>query len=107
LLSANFSPQRSTSRAEAAVTLVSVLIAGKKLQLLSAANANSVLTGVPDAGSLPPFARRYVATAIQNGLLTLQSGNTLQPGQPFTHAELATALNTVRTNFGPVVITAP
>jgi Chitobiase/beta-hexosaminidase C-terminal domain/S-layer homology domain len=106
LLSANFSPQRPTSRAEAAVALVSVLIAGKKLQLLSASSANSVLTGVPDAGSLPPFARRYVATAIQSGVLTLQSGNTLQPGQTFTHAELAASLNTIRTNFGPVVITA-
>lgn len=106
LLSANFLPQRPTSRAEAAVALVSVLIAGKKLQLLSASSANSVLTGVPDAGSLPPFARRYVATAIQSGVLTLQSGNTLQPGQTFTHAELAASLNTIRTNFGPVVITA-
>jgi hypothetical protein len=105
LLSANFSPQKPTSRAEAAVILVSLLMAGRKLQLLSATSANNVLNGVPDAVNLPPVARRYVATAIQNGLLPLQSGRRLQPGQPYSHAELASALETIRTNFGPVVVT--
>lgn len=107
LLSANFSPQRPISRAEAAITLVSILIAANKVQLLSAASANSVLNGVSDAGSLPPFARRYAATAIQNGVLALESGNMLQPSQPYSHTELAAALNTIKAKFGPIVITGP
>jgi hypothetical protein len=104
LLSANFSPQRPTARAEAAVILVSILMAGQKVQLLSAAGSDTVLASVPDAAGLPAFARRYIATAIQNGVLILQAGNTVLAAQPYTHADLAAALNTIQTNFGTVVV---
>jgi hypothetical protein len=104
LLSANFSPQRPTSRVEAAVILVSILMAGQKVQLLSTASSDTVLASVPDASSLPAFARRYIATAIQNGVLILQAGNTIQASQPYTHANLAAALNTIQANFGAVVV---
>ena len=104
LLSANFSPQRATSRAEAAVILVSILMAAQKLQLLDAAASNTVLATVPDATTLPLFARRYLATAIQNGILILQPGNTIQAGQPYLHADLAAALTAIQAHFGTVVV---
>ncbi|MGA3370442.1 MAG: chitobiase/beta-hexosaminidase C-terminal domain-containing protein [Terracidiphilus sp.] len=104
LLSANFSPQRPASRAEAAVILVSILMAGQKVQLLSAASSDTVLSSVPDAVGLHAFERRYIATAIQNGVLALQAGNTVQAAQPLTHADLTAALSAIQNNFGTVVV---
>jgi hypothetical protein len=99
-LSANFSANKPTSRAESAIILVSILVAGNKLHLLSPASANAVLAGAPDVGGLPLAARPYIATAIQNGILTLLPGNTIQPAAPYTHPGLMAALETINTTFG-------
>src|SRR4029077_19440312 len=105
-LSANFLPGRPTTRAEAAVVLVSVLVAADKLKLLDAASSNGVLANVSDAGGVPLAARPFLATALQAGNLTLDAGNTLKPNQPYTHAELTGALNTIQTHFGTLAVPA-
>jgi hypothetical protein len=45
-----------------------------------------------------------LATAIQNGILILQPGNTIQAGQPYLHADLAAALTAIQAHFGTVVV---
>jgi hypothetical protein len=109
-LSANFLPDTAPTRAEFAVLLVSLLLAGNKLELLSITDTNAVLSSVPDAGNsmlLPFLARPFIATAVKNGILTLEAGNNFQPTQPSSFADLITGLNAIQQQFGlPVIIPA-
>lgn len=102
-----FEPNRGVSRAELAVLLVSLLVAGNKLQLLSFADANVVLSAVSDTADpavLPILARPFVATAIQAGLMTVQGGK-FQPKSPVSEVDLTAALNSIQVQFGlPIVI---
>jgi hypothetical protein len=99
LLTSNFSPDIALTRAQSAITFVSILSSQQKIQVLSQAQANTVLASVADAGSIPVLARPYIATAIQNGILPLQRGNAIQPMQPYSRADMEAAFNTIQTKF--------
>jgi len=106
-LSVNFEPNRGFSRAELAVLLVSLLVAGNQVRLLNFAETNAVLSTVSDTGdsiTLPILARPFVATAIQSGIMTVQGGE-FQPTSPASQADVTAALNSIQAQFGlPIVI---
>jgi hypothetical protein len=98
-LTTNFYPDEPISRGLSAITLVSIIIAQGKLQLLSATESENVLSAVADATSVPPLAHRYVATAIKNGILPLLPGNTIQPAVPYSQADMSAALALIQKQF--------
>ena len=99
MMSANFGPNNPLNRAQAAIVFVSILIANQKIQLLTVADADNVLAGVPDANRLPVTARRAIATAIKTGVLTLQPSRTIQANQPYSLSDMKTAFNTIQKQF--------
>lgn len=99
VLSAKFSPYKELTRAQAAVTLVSLLMASEKVQIVSQGEASRILEGVPDAKELPVAARPYIATAIQNEVLTLKAGNQLQGTAVYTREEMQAAFVTMQRKF--------
>jgi len=76
-----------------------LLMAQNKVQLLSANDAKGVLANVPDANVLPELARRYVATALKNGILPLREGNTIQSETPLSPAEVTGILQRIQNQF--------
>jgi hypothetical protein len=105
-LSSSFSPKNSVTRAQAAVVLVSILAAQDRLSLLSPDQTADVLADVPDADGVSSFARSYIATALADGILVTQPGNTFDPTQPYLRTELAAALDTIERRFPPSAATA-
>jgi len=99
MLSANFGPNQPVSRAAAAVFFVTYLMAQDKVQLLSDKEADRALANVADADSLHDLKRRYVATAVQNGILPLQEGNTVHESMPLSPAEMSAALQAIQNKF--------
>jgi hypothetical protein len=99
VLSANFFPNQALPRAGSAVFFVSYLMAQGKIELLSTADANAVLANVSDANAFSPLARRYLATAIKNGILPLHEGNALHGTTPLSPAEMTGVLQTMQNQF--------
>ena len=99
VLSANFSPAKVLNRAQAGVALVSILISNQKIILPNAAETNQILANVKDARELPAMARPFMAAAIVNGALTLESGNLLDGKAPFTHTHMETAFAEIQKRF--------
>lgn len=99
VLSANFFPNQALPRAGSAVFFVSYLMAQGKIQLLSAADANAVLANVGDANAFSPLARRYLATAIKNGILPLHEGNALHGTTPLSPAEMTGGMQAMQNQF--------
>jgi S-layer homology domain len=104
-LSSSFLPQESVTRAQAAVALVSILIAQDRISLLSPEETADVLAEIPDADAVSSFARPYIATALAEGLLAQQPGNTFRPTQPFLRTDMA-ALDMIRRRFPAATATA-
>jgi hypothetical protein len=67
--------------------------------LVSAAETGTVLAGVPDGQALPPVQRRYVATAIKHGLLSLHPGNAVHSNIPLTPVEMNQGLEKIQLQF--------
>lgn len=104
-LSSSFLPQESVTRAQAAVALVSILIAEDRISLLSPEETADVLAEIPDADAVSSFARPYIATALTEGLLAQEPDNMLRPTQPYLRTDMA-ALDTIRRRFPAVTATA-
>jgi hypothetical protein len=100
VLGQNFAPNNDVSRGQVIVTLVSILLAQNKLQLLSSVDADAALSRVADKGELSPMARVYFATAITNNVLELSPGNRIDLALPVTRADLAVSLDRLQTKFG-------
>lgn len=99
-ISRNFVPGAPLQRAESAVVFVSLLTAQKKLQLVTAKDADAILAAVTDASFLQGVpARRYVASAIRNGLLPLHEGSRLDGDSPISPEEMASVLQIIQKNF--------
>ena len=98
-IGSKFSPDAHVSRAESAITLVRILIARNKLQLLGDAECDKVLSSVPDSQGLPKRTRPYIATAIQAGILECCSGNTIESTQLLTRADAAETIDKVQRRF--------
>jgi hypothetical protein len=92
LLTAIYGVDQPETRGAAAVVLVAWLLAGRYTELASTAETESALARVRDRPSLSPLARRYMATALREGLLAPRQGNLLQSQEPVTSAELQAAL---------------
>ncbi len=95
----NFSPEKPVSRGQSAVTLVRILVAQNKLQLVSDAQSDKIFFSVPDGADLPKRTRPYIATAIQAGILNCCAGNTIQTTQLVTRADTAETLNNTQPRF--------
>lgn len=87
------------SRAQSAITLVRILVAQNKLQLVSDAQSDKILSSVPDGADLPKRTRPYIATAIQAGILNCCAGNAIEATQLVTRADTAETLNNTQRRF--------
>lgn len=98
-IGSKFSPNAHVSRAQAAITLVRILLAQQKLQLMSETESDKVLSSVPDAQELPKRTRPYIATAIQAGILECCAGNMIEASQLLSRADAAETLDNVQRRF--------
>lgn len=95
----DFSPNHTVNRAQWAITVVRILVAQNKLQLLSEDKTDRVLATVPDAKDIPKRARPYVATAIDSGVIECCAGNAIDVEQILSRADAAFVLAKVQTSF--------
>lgn len=103
-LGSAFLPNKAVSRAQWAITVVRVLVAQNKLQLLGEEQSNKVLASVPDVRDVPKGARAYIATAIDSDVIECCVGNAIAVDQIPSRADAAEALNNIqkRFNLSPV-----
>ena len=105
-LTASFSPKNSLTRAQAAVVLVSILASQERVSLLTPEQTADTLANVPDADAVSAFAQPYIATALAQGILVLETGNMVRPAQPYSRTEMAAAFTTIQRRFPPSAATA-
>lgn len=105
-LDSRFSPKQPLTRAQAAVVLVSILTEQERTSLLTAEQTADALANVPDADAVSDFARPYVATALADGILVLDTGNMVRPAQPYSRTEMMAAFDTIQRRFPPSAATA-
>jgi len=105
-MTSSFFPKNSLTRAQAAVALVSILVAQEQISLLSPEQTSDVLANVPDADSVSVFARPYIATAFANGILTPHAGNTIHPWQPYLRTEMVVEFEQMQRRFPTPAATA-
>ena len=98
-LSSNFYGTHPLTRAQAAVALVSILIAQDRISLVTREETADVLANVPDADSISFLARPYIATALAEGILAPDQGNLIRPADPYSHGELNAAFAAVQRRF--------
>lgn len=98
-LISKFLPNVPVTRIEGAVLLTNILVAHKKLKLLSRAEAEPVLATLVDAKTLEGPLRIYVATAIRNDVLTLPLSDHLDPHAVHSRAQTAVMLDRVQKKF--------
>lgn len=94
-----FSPDAHVSRAQSAITLVRILVAQHKLQLVNESESDKILSSVPDVQELPKRTRPYIATAIQAGILECCAGNTIEATQLLSRGDAAETLDKVQRRF--------
>lgn len=82
-----FYPSEPATRLATAIALV------KAAGLESSATAAALPAGVTDTAAIPSQWRGFVAVALQNGLLKLDSSGQFAPMRPLTRLEAATAFN--------------
>jgi hypothetical protein len=98
-LGTNLFPEQPLTRLQSTVSLVGILGARGALPLVEKAKADQVLQGIEDAKALSPLARRFVATAISGGVISLSAPNRAQLSQVETRANTAVMLNRAQTRF--------
>ena len=105
-LDSRFSPRNALTRAQAAVVLVSILTEQERTSLLTTEQTTDALANVSDAESVSVFARPYIATAVADGILALDTGNMVRPAQPYSRIEMNAAFETIQRRFPPSTATA-
>jgi hypothetical protein len=100
-LDSRFSPQNALTRAQAAVVLVGILTSREQISLLSPEQTADALADVPDADAVSVFARPYIATALAEGILILDSANMVHPAQPYSRTEMKAAFDRMERRFPP------
>jgi 2',3'-cyclic-nucleotide 2'-phosphodiesterase/3'-nucleotidase/5'-nucleotidase len=93
LLSSSFGPDNPLPRVQAIALLTQILVSTGREQLATPADSDTALRDVPDGRTLPPTARRLVATALASGVATLQSNQTLDAGALLDRGGAAVLLN--------------
>jgi len=89
-----FMPNRSISRAEA----MAILANAARIPMPNDTTVNQTLSSYRDAGSVPNWARPAVAAVVQGGIYANapSAGNSLDPMQPATRAEVAAMVENLR-----------
>lgn len=98
-LGTTFGPNQPASRLLTAVTLTNILVARRELALMAPDSAEAVLRGIPDAEQLQGPVRAYVATALQQGILSLTPQHAIEGLSPMTRAATAMQLDTAQKKF--------
>jgi hypothetical protein len=98
-LGSTFGPNEPVTRLEMAVTITNILIANKKIALLSPSAAEAALKDMPDTAALRGPVRVYAATALQEGIIARTSSNELAPALQVTRANLAVQLDHIQKKF--------
>jgi hypothetical protein len=106
-LGTNFGPNEPASRLLAAVAMTNVLLAQKKVTLLTSDAAETALANVPDAATLQGPARVYVATAMQQGILTLTAQHTIDALSPMSRVDTAVQFDAVQKKFNLPLVQVP
>lgn len=86
-------------REDAAAALVRVLDAQGLLEIVTPAEADTILAGVPDAGEITPGLRQLIATSIQYGIVRGMPDGSFVPAVTLRRAEAAVLLDRVQTMF--------
>jgi hypothetical protein len=94
-LISKFLPNEPVSPVERSVLLINVLRARGTLQILDAGTAEKALANIDNAVALRGPLRLYIATAVQNGLLTAQELHSA----PDTRARTAAQLDAMQERF--------
>lgn len=94
-----FQPNKAVSRAQWAITIVRILVAQNKLQLLAEEQSNKILASVPDVRDVPKGARAYIATALDSDVLECCAGNAIAVDQIPSRADVAEMLNNIQKHF--------
>ncbi len=82
-----------------ATVMVKILAASGKLQVLSAADAQTILGGVSDASSINPSLTPYVATAIQSGLIKGFPDGSFHPEASLTRVQVTVLIQRLQNQF--------
>jgi hypothetical protein len=88
----SFNPNQPINRAEAAVTLVQLLLKHNNIQLVTQDQANQILSVYADAYLIPQNLRIHVATAVQAGVIKGVATNRFDPLTTLNRAQAATLL---------------
>jgi hypothetical protein len=92
--SISFNAALPVDRQEAALTAVSLLVTSKRVKLVGGAQAEEILERLDDQKLIPLALRPYVATAIKNGILTvdMRDKKSFRPNSFLGRAEFAAML---------------
>jgi hypothetical protein len=107
LFANNFLPNKPIAQAEVEVALVRIFVTAGKLQLLSPAAAESVLSRFPDATRLPSPARPYIATAISSRIIPPLTPNMLVPAATYYRLEGALVLEVAQAQYTQALVPLP
>ncbi|HJV44357.1 MAG TPA: S-layer homology domain-containing protein [Bacillota bacterium] len=94
----DFLPNQAINRAEAAVTLVQLLIKQNSIQLVSQDEANQILSVYEDANLIPQNLRIHVATAVKAGVIKGVAADRFDPLSTLNRAQAATLLYRLQTD---------
>jgi len=92
------------TRAQMALVMVRILGAQKKIAPLSAADIGALMAQNPDAASVSARAWPYLALAVKQQILPVQTGNLLAPHLAVTRAQGAVIADAVQQHFVPITV---
>ena len=84
-----FFPNQRVSRAEG----LAILAQAYGVFQFPQSNINEILAKHPDAGQIPEWARKSIATALYEGFVNLHPNNQIKPLDPMTRGDMAYALS--------------
>lgn len=105
-LSNNFFPDQAVSNGVVTIALVNMLVLEKLITLETPDRAASGLASVPETNELSPLAKRFLATAITHGFLTLRDNKIDLASEP-TRAEMAVQLDNIQQKFAVPKVNMP
>lgn len=106
-LSKDFHPDAPISVTQEAVTLSSVLNSRHQVELVSRTNAASVLAPAANLSQIAAPAKVFLATAVQNGIVSLDDLTGTTVGPVATRATTAVMLDAVQQKFKISVVPQP
>ena len=84
-----FFPNQRVSRAEA----LAILAQAYGVFQFPQSSINELLANYPDAGEIPEWAKKSIATALYEGFVNTDANNNIKPLDPMTRGDMAYALS--------------